>query len=295
MTDDLNTPESPLTPSEPTVQPVSIHDTPHQGHGAWPLIAGMLGVFLVLESIALGYGVMRVVEIKGKIDTAKDTAASRKEELAQKVEEAKDKIPPILYIKPSQPSSPYGQELHQINRLTGQDTLVMDFGASKAAQLVAVPQVGYDGRVFLHIVGEGVDNPYLHLYSLDLNDENAVPTPIELPVDEGMQSQISMSAIAVSPDQTKLAYVPFDASIEPGGESRKLLLLNLVTGEKSTLGLLNEMAGVPTIFSFAQLAENTIGGTVGPLMDWTSTTCVTAMVFESPSPVNGNNSQTFCE
>lgn len=95
MTDDLNTPESPLTPSEPTVQPVSIHDTPHQGHGAWPLIAGMLGVFLVLESIALGYGVMRVVEIKGKIDTAKEKISERKEDLIVRLQ---DERPDLAFL-----------------------------------------------------------------------------------------------------------------------------------------------------------------------------------------------------
>ncbi len=44
-----------FTPVEPIKQPVSVHDTPHVHHGALPLIAAMLGVFLVLETIVLGY------------------------------------------------------------------------------------------------------------------------------------------------------------------------------------------------------------------------------------------------
>jgi hypothetical protein len=42
-------------------QPVSMHDTPHKHHGALPLIAAMLGVFLVIETVVLGYVVKEFV------------------------------------------------------------------------------------------------------------------------------------------------------------------------------------------------------------------------------------------
>lgn len=285
-----------MKPVQPTVQPVSMHDTPHVHHGALPLITAMLGVFLVLETVALGYGVVRYIGVSDRVQNGQQAIADKRDEVTQKIEEAKAKIPPILYIKSTYLNSPYGQELHQVDRQTGQDILVMDFGASKVAQLVAVPQVGYDGRVFLHIVGEGTDDPYLHLFSLDLNDEDAVPTPIELPVDSGIQSGILMSAIAVSPDQTKLAYIPFTQG-EEVSPSTMLFVLNLLTGQKTTLGGLSDMAAPTPGFregsTFAQPEPNTIGGTLGPEFNWQSNSCVVAKVY-GPS-LGAVRSETFCE
>lgn len=283
-------------PEQPIVQPVSMHETPHVHHGALPLIAAMLGVFLVIETIVLSYGVTRFVGVTDKIETAQQNASDRREELAQKIEEAKTKIPPILYIKSTHLNSPYGQELHQVDRQTGQDTLVMDFGASKAVQLVAVPQVGYDGHIFLHIAGEGTDDPYLHLYSLDLNSDDPIPTVIDLPVEIGIQNQILMSAIAVSPDQTKLAYIPFTQEDEIS-ESTRLYDLNLLTNQFVVLGGLSDMAVPVDNFrvgsTFAQPELNTIGGTLGPEFAWQDNSCIVARVY---GPALGEiKNETFCE
>lgn len=71
------------------MQPVSMHDTPHKHHGALPLIAAMLGVFLVLESIVLGYVVTKYVGVEQAEDEVNEQTADRREEV---IDEVKDKV-----------------------------------------------------------------------------------------------------------------------------------------------------------------------------------------------------------
>ncbi len=53
-------------PPRPTLQPASIHGTPHPHHGYLHLVVGLLGVLLVLETIVFGYVITQYADLQNE-------------------------------------------------------------------------------------------------------------------------------------------------------------------------------------------------------------------------------------
>lgn len=253
MNDDM------MQPTEPAQQPVSMHDTPHKHNGAWPLIAGMLGVFLVLETIAIGYGIKQMSVFKHKIDNAKT-------EISERVETAKEKIPPVVYVKD-------GKQLYAVDRISGTEKLLYTHESVRHISVLAVPQVGYEGKIFLSEFCVECDSSGFSVLSLDLTKDN--PSPEKL-------GNFAAGSVQVSPDQTQLAYVidaVMDADIWTTGN--EIALLDL-TGPDA--GEAVSLAKADGFYFFASFIEGDApgAGISGFNFTWVDRECVRAALYERP-------------
>ena len=269
---------------QPTRQPLSVHGE-HHSHGSLHLIVGMLGVLLVLETIVFGYVVTQYVDLQNE----QEAVLEKRAEIAASKLDDEDILPvPFLYIKTSKYGSGYGSELYRVNRQTGEENLLIDFGNTHVGWLLAIPQVGYDGRVFIHKGGEGTDNPYLNLISIDLTSDDRAEVPVA-----GLsepQTDVLNAAVVVSPDQTKIAYIPFNSTAPEGvSPSPELKVLNLLTGVTTTL---SRLEGEST---FVRYGANIIGGTLGPVVFWRDNSCVDVFVYPSTTSETGGKSEIFCD
>lgn len=251
--------------STPPTQPVSVHETPHAHHGALPLIAGMLGVFLVIETVVLGYVVKEYVV---GAETAESTIGLR-DELEKKIQEAKDKLVPFLYTDSGWEGSQSYSYLKQVNRQTGDETIVLSGEDRQFITLVATPQIGYDGRVFIHQGCVECDNPYYSLYELDMNGDRE-PQPLEI-----VEGFLSRSATAVSPDQTKIAIAQYeDVEASNAGE---VLVYDFLSGDTEVLGELAEDEYFSQYFG-----PNAFAGAGGYTLSWINRECFNVTIYEEP-------------
>lgn len=260
---------------EPSQQPVSVHDASTTHHSGWPLVAGMLGVFLVLETVVLGYVVTTYVGVKD----AKQATQERRQELVEKLKDKASNLQsaagaPFIYsVASDNGSGSFGQEIRMVDAQTGKETTVYQASESSYVQLVAVPEVGYDGRIFFTMVGEG-DNPYWALQSLDI-DTDQEPTPVSLPSFSTVQRWNS----AISPDETMIVGFTYDA--ENDEVARSLKVWNLLTGEMEEMGVLAEGEYFYSGPGF--------GGVEGSDIYWSDRECVVATVYEDAADPNSPN------
>lgn len=253
-----------MPPTEPTQQPVSVHDTPHKHNGAWPLIAGMLGVFLVLETIAIGYGVTRMVAVRDRVEDVKDTAAARRAEIEQKVAEAKKTYPPFFYA-PRPAADQANRNLMVVDHQTGVESVAYVGPEGKNLDLVAVPQVGYSGVVYISLALWASDGGP-QLYKLDTTKNNELTEIVGVDTTDGHY--------LVSPDQTKIAYVPFDQQVDKYATGNKLKVYDLVTGGTTEVGDSGSAYFWSTINDFS-------GSGAGYAIHWTDNLCLEASVYEA--------------
>ncbi|MFZ2682248.1 MAG: hypothetical protein WAZ14_04105 [Patescibacteria group bacterium] len=255
-------------------QPVSMHDTPHSHHGALPLITAMLGVFIVIESVVLGYVVKEYV----MEDEAGEAVVDN-----QPVVAVASSLPPLVYSPYIAGRYPAGQQLIMIDRETGAETVLQEIVAGVIG-VVAVPQVGFDGRIFISVMGEG-DNPGLGLSVLDLETPSASAVSVafadKLPF-------VGREATKVSPDQTSLAALYYNPAMNE--LSREVAVWNLLTGQREVLGKIADTeAFTPTLHG--------LGGSSGYELSWTSQDCVSAYVYTLSSTGDDNSfagAREFC-
>jgi hypothetical protein len=254
-----------LTPVEPIKQPVSIHDTPHVHHGALPLITAMLGVFLVLETIVIGYGIMRYVGAEDTSGNVQQLLADKRAELEVKISEAKKAYPPLFYA-PKSVNGQANQKLMVIDRQTGAESVAYTGPDGKHLDLIAVPQVGYTGAVYISLALWETDaGP--QLYKLDTFNDNEITLITE-------SGKITDNYV-VSPDQTKIAYVPFDSAVDKYITGNELKVYDLITGTTSGVGDSGEAYYWSTISDFG-------GSGAGYNYIWVDNNCLEASVYERP-------------
>jgi hypothetical protein len=259
-----------MKPTSLPVQPVSMHETPHKSHGALPLIAAMLGVFLVLALVALGYVVKEYVMDEQAEETI-ETTDDREAMIEQRIEEAKAKLVPFLYTDNGWNNGNMFSFLKQVNRQTGNETLILEGKDLYFISLVAVPQVGYDGRVFIHQGCGECDNPYYSLYELDMNSEERVPEPFTI-----VDGNLARGGTAVSPDQTKMAIAHYD-DVEIG-HTGEVIIYDFVSGEKQVVGELAEDEYFTSYFG-----NNVFAGASGYSIFWNNRECFSLTIYEDPA------------
>jgi hypothetical protein len=253
------------------MQPVSMHDTPHKHNGALPLIAAMLGVFLVIESIVLGYVVTEYV-LDEQEDQMEEIVAE--ESIDEELDEEAFTGVPLVATR----ANPAGGRINEIvafNPANDRSRLVYTAPTPMSVGEVLVPQVNFDGRIFFTLQGEG-DNPGLGLVELDISksgNETKIPTFVaELPF-TGNQ------ATAFSPDQGQLAALYYNPDFEE--TSREIVIWNMLTGASMVVGTLNEgEAFTPTIHGF--------GGADGFSLSWKGSKCVETAVYTLSADGNDN-------
>lgn len=159
-------------------------------------------------------------------------------------------------------------EIREVNRSTGKEAAI--FVASEAEgkegiryNIVAIPQIGYDGRIF---VRRGKETPSGELYELELASRRMKKT--ELPY--WPLGRLG----ATSPDQTHLAYVSEGGQ---AGADWKVTAYDFLTGETKTLGQANEGE------YFAEfVGGDTFGNFAGGEVFWPDHHCFTVNVYEDP-------------
>lgn len=268
---------------EPSPRPVSIHGDAHH-HGALPVIAAMLGVFLVIETIVLGFVVTKYV--LGTRETQENQAQIR-ELVEARVEEAKKKLVPFLYTDNGWKDGKMYSYLKQVDRQTGEETTLLEGKDLKFISLIATPQVGYDGRVFIHQGCGECDNPYLDLYEFNVNTKQVK----EYPLDD--DDYVIRSSVAVSPDQTKLAIAQYE-DVEWSDYS-EIRIVDLLTGEVEVVGEYADGTYVSEYFG-----QNAFGGAAGFNLHWQNQECFNVTTYERPASVNQmsrmdyKGTDTFC-
>lgn len=272
-----------MKPVQPTVQPVSMHDTPHAHHGALPLITAMLGVFLVLETVALGYGVVRYIGVSDRVQNGQQAIADKRDEVAAKIDEVKKSYPPLFYA-PLSKNNEANRNLMIVDRKTGSESVAYVGPEGKHLGLVAVPQVGYNGVVYISLAIWGTDGGP-QLYKLDTTKNNEL-TAITL-------GTTNYSYI-VSPDQTKIVSMPFDSQVDKYTTGQKLSVYDLVTGTTT------EIADADGFYFWSTISEFDGSGT-GGTYHWVDNECVEAAIYERPqtdlSDVGDNRyfaTKTYC-
>lgn len=246
-------------------QPVSMHDTPHAHHGALPLITAMLGVFLVLETVALGYGVVRYIGVSDRVQNGQQAIADKRDEVAEKIDEVKKSYPPFFYAPESVNDKP-NTNLLVVDRKTGTETVAYTSQEDMHLDLVAVPQIGYKGEIYISLARWNTDaGP--QLYKLDTTEDNEITLITE-------SGKVTDNYV-VSPDQTKIAYVPFDMTVDKYVTGNKLKIYDLVTGTTSEIGDSGTAYFWSTISDFS-------GSGAGYAYQWTSSDCLEASVYARP-------------
>lgn len=262
MNDDM------MQPTEPAQQPVSMHDTPHKHNGAWPLIAGMLGVFLVLETIAIGYGIKQMSVFKHKIDNAKT-------QISERVETAKEEIPPFVYSNDN-------KQLYIVDRITGKENLLYS-SASDAARInvFAIPQVSYDGKIYVSRFCNDCDSPSFSVQEMNLLLPEQAPVPVD-------KWSFVRGSAEVSPDQTTVAIARY-ADVETG-HSGKVVALNLITGDESIVGEL----GADEYFS-QYFGENVFARAQDFSLNWVNNRCFDVYIYQDNPAESTAGEKTFKE
>lgn len=261
-----------MQPVEPAQQPVSMHDTPHKHHGALPLIAAMLGVFLVIESIVLGYVVTEyVLDEQEEVEADVQSTSTLSDELEEQAEEIRSKVPPLLYTDSGFADGKIYSLLKQVNRQTGQEQTIYTAKGTDVVSLLAVPQIGYDGHIFINLGCGECDSSGMSLYVLDLGGSKEV---VLLPVVEGT---LYRGSVDVSPDQTKIAIAQYeDVDTSSAGE---IIVYDLLSGETEVMGVLAEGEYFSRYFG-----PNSLAGAGDFNVTWRNRECFTVAIYDEPTP-----------
>jgi hypothetical protein len=249
---------------DPFAQPVSIHQPMHKHHGGLAVVAVMLGVFLVVSLLALGYVVKEYVVVTTDSDTM--TLDEQRAEIDRRVALAAQSLPPFVYNVAS--SSLDGTSIRTLNPSTGEDLAVSPIKESERVSVFAVPQVGYDGRIFAQINCSGCDNPYLNIKSIDLKNNN-LEKPVPLAA-----SEVLIGAAKVSPDQTRVAVAHYPNLLNNDPTEGKFIVYDLVSGRATEIGKL--AAGE---YHSALFGGNTFATAAEFNLNWLDRNCFSSSIF----------------
>lgn len=264
-------------------QPVSVHDAPERGHGALPFITAMLGIFLVLAILALGYVIVTYVRAEpnnvnevpaqGSVNTPAD-GANEQTELS---------FPPFLYTDNGWDEDDKAYSfLKQVDRETGEEKTVLESSRNlNFITLIAVPQIGYDGKVYVHQGCVECDNPYLELFELSLNGTKLR----QINLADGF---VFRSAAAVSPDQTRMAVAQYDDL--DTGHSGDVIVYNFLTGEKEVVGSL----AADEYFS-QYFGSDAFAGAGGFTVAWKNRECFNVTIYEDSATPREFNAKDYKE
>jgi len=277
MNDDIIQPEQ-------TVQPVSRHDTPHRSQGALPLVTAMLGVFLVLAILALGYVIVNYVRAE-PTDVSNIPAQGSNNNAAGGADADDDAVmPPLLYTDNGWDDDGKAYSfLRQVDRETGEEKTVLESSRNlNFITLVAVPQVGFDGKVYVHQGCVECDNPYLQLFELSMGGTKLREVNL---ADDGF---VFHPSTAVSPDQTRLAVAQYD-DVETG-HAGDIFIYNFLTGEKEVVGSL----AADEYFS-RYFGPDAFAGAGGFTVSWKNRECFDVTIYKEPTIVREFNEKDFKE
>jgi len=226
-----------------------------------PMIAALLGLLLIAETVFLVWGTTQFFLVKEEIQKVKDEKAALIVAQEKAIADVKAALTPAFYTT----SAPKSQ-LIMVDRETGAETVLYEVQAG-GIDIVAVPQVGYEGIIYLGARGEG-DMPSLGLFAFDVAKKEEITLPVNT------QLPLVKDAIAVSPDQTRLAAVYYnEAGINE--TSREIVVWDLKTGTKKVIGKID-----PGQYFSRFSGENTFAGADGYSVSWTNNNTVATEVFK---------------
>lgn len=241
---------------EPTPPTPAPHHAPPP-HAGMPILVGLLGLLLVLETLALGY-VLKLY-------------LSPQEPQMVIIEEEQEEpalVPPLLYTRKSEESA-YGNAVVKIDPRTGAEEVVYTPPVGKAVDILSVPQVNYDGRVFLGVVCGACDNnSWEDIVELNLEQNNDTET-----ADFFDPAFMVRDALEVSPDQTKIALTRYE-NVETSS-SGVVEVIDVLTGQKQQLSALGEGEYFSQYFG-----QNTLGQAAGYELRWTNLGCFNVTIYE---------------
>ncbi len=256
--------------SMPPVAPTSHVHPP--GHSSLPIIVGLLGLLLVLETLALGY-------------VLKLYLSPQEPQVVIIEEEAKEPIlmPPLLYTRKSE-ESVYGNAVVKVDGQTGEETVVYTPPAGKAVEILSVPQIDYDGRIYVGVVCAACDNPnWEDIVELNLEQNNDTETAKFFD-----PTSMVRDALAISPDQTKIALARYnDAAVSSAGV---IEIIDVYTGQKQQVGTLGEGEYFSQYFG-----QNTLGLAVGYEVRWTDLRCLSLTIYEDDEMNAGSDLKSYKE
>ncbi|MBT3230234.1 hypothetical protein HN358_00410 [Candidatus Uhrbacteria bacterium] len=157
--------------------------------------------------------------------------------------------------------------LWMVDRCSNEESLVISY-QQVPVQLVAAPQLNYDGRIFYSSI-TGIDDIGYSVSVLDVATKTSEKASFNdlLPANG--------DAREVSDDQTKMA-VLYDNSVA-GDDLRAAGVIDLLTGERTMVGEL----GDGQYYSQYQ-SDDTLYGAYGYTIQWLSDECFQAAVYEEP-------------
>ncbi len=240
------------------------------------IIIMMLAALMAVETATLGYVVTRLGT----------TATPKVEILDGDDEPAAPAVPFVAFVRDGGSSL-----LVSIDRVTGAQTTLYnppDVGALMT--VYAVPQVGYSGKIYLRVQGEG-DNPSLRVQEFDMTSKTLSPLSFleDLPF-------VASGATALSPSQRTIAAVYSNKDYDSEDYMNKIVLWDLATGKSEVVGTIanNEYFSRsvgPNSFTFA--------GADGYDLSWVNDRCVkTAVYKDGADPAAGEKEfkefKTYC-
>lgn len=189
------------------------------------------------------------------------------DEITQEPQEEQTLEAPFVYVDNGQFVEP--TRVIAVDRATGEETVLVESpGEGYRYTLYAVPQLGYDGRIFLNWVIEG-DNPGYDLHVLDTKTGKIARM-------EDLIKKLPFTSIwstELSPDQTKLAAVYDNPSFDE--TSKEIVVWDLLSGESTVLGKAAEDE-----YLVENQSPNSFAGAGAARILWLNLDCFNVEIFE---------------
>ena len=261
MNDEMSPAPQPAAP----MQPVSMHEKHGHSHGSLHLIVGLLGVLLVLETIVLGYVVTQYV-----VDEEVETVTEDDEMVVEK-----ESVPPFIYAKDN-------KELYIVDRETGEENLIYA-STSAAAQVgvFAVPQVGYDGRIYISRFCSDCDSPTMKVQEVNLLLPEQAPVPLD-------KWTLPRGSAEVSPDEVQVAMARY--ANEETGHAGDVVVLNLLTGQEEVIGQLASDEYFSRYFG-----ENVFARAGDFNLSWVDRSCFDVYIYQDDPADPSSGTKSFKE
>lgn len=258
----------------PVIEPVN--ETVHQP-GSWKTVAVLAILLLVAESAAFGYYMYQSVKTVEVIEEEPQTIVE---------EEPEDtSVPPAFAMHVVD----HSKLLVMVDRSTGEATTVYTPPiADVLVSLFAVPQIGYNGNVYLDFMGMG-ENPALNIQVVNV----ASKTISKLSFD-GALPFASREATKLSPSQTRIAALYSNKGFDEDADLHQAAIFDLATGKKTVVGTIAD----GEYFSHFT-GENTFAGAEGYFLSWDSENCFSTWIYKDGADPEADEkvykeTKTFC-
>lgn len=224
-------------------------------------------VVAVLVSSGLTFGATKLFQ-----PVVQETKIIEKMELddamMERGAEKDEQIPPFLYAKSRDKENFFKErDIVEVDRLTGEETVVLESPEGYIGYgIIAVPQIGFDGRIFITLAESEGKRGELMSYNLFTKEP---PQKVDLPLPH-------WDARILSPDQTKYLAL-YDDNLDGAKPEiwKKIMIWNLLTGEGTVIG---EIAEDEYLAEY--LGEGVFGGISGFEFGWRGIDCGAVYVWE---------------